>query len=217
MPCFYLVSRRKPCWNAPGNWNFFSKPSKETVITPFSMVVTFPVPKALCVTMEPGLYSRCRRSPPRARGREDILHPPPPYPGITPACAGKRRWAGRRSTPGWDHPRVRGEERNQCSGPSGLQGSPPRARGRGSCATHSGCARRITPAYAGKSSLMKKKFMLWRDHPRVRGEEMAIQAVTGTTDGSPPHARGREIASVAGWLQNGITPACAGKSSGPPP
>lgn len=217
LPRFYLVSRRKPCWNAPGNWNFFSKPSKETVITPFSMVVTFPVPKALCVTMEPGLYSRCRRSPPRMRGRGSEISALTAEDRITPAYAGKSYIVPIFKLFHGDHPRVCGEEALKAETPAALMGSPPRMRGRGSCATHSGCARRITPAYAGKSSLMKKKFMLWRDHPRVRGEEMAIQAVTGTTDGSPPHARGREIASVAGWLQNGITPACAGKSSGPPP
>ena len=52
-PEFLYALRKKPCWNAPGNWNFFSNPPKETAITPFWMLCTIPVPNALCATVEP--------------------------------------------------------------------------------------------------------------------------------------------------------------------
>ena len=42
-PEFLYALRKKPCWNAPGNWNFFSNPPKETAITPFWMLCTIPV------------------------------------------------------------------------------------------------------------------------------------------------------------------------------
>ena len=45
--------RRNPCWNAPGNWNLFSSPSKETVMRPLSMFCTMPFPNALCFTADP--------------------------------------------------------------------------------------------------------------------------------------------------------------------
>ena len=34
--------------------------------------------------------------------------------------------------------------------------------------------------------------------------------------GSPPHVRGKVSFGIAGQIQHGITPACAGKSSGAP-
>ena len=62
-PCYQgilLLSyafRKKPCWNAPGNWNFFSSPPKEITIIPFCMLTTVPVPNALCTTLTPGAMS----------------------------------------------------------------------------------------------------------------------------------------------------------------
>ena len=192
MPRFYLVSRRKPCWNAPGNWNFFSKPSKETVITPFSMVVTFPVPKAWCVTMEPGLYSRCRRPPPRMRGRGAANALVKNFGRITPAYAGKRPWGCSPRRRQRDHPRVRGEELKRWRPRRAALGSPPRARGRVADELTTRHLSGITPACAGKSI-----------HP---GDGILCLL------GSPPRARGR--AGIAFPLAQAlrITPACAGKS-----
>ena len=52
---------------------------------------------------------------------------------------------------------------------------------------------RITPAYAGKSSV---DFDLWysiRDHPRVCGEKQILMYALIGSAGSPPRMRGKDI------------------------
>ena len=92
-------------------------------------------------------------SPPRMRGREDILEPPPPYAGITPAYAGKSRRLMWHMTSVRDHPRVCGEETIFNIGDWTVGGSPPRMRGRDSGDDGQPKGLRITPAYAGKSTI----------------------------------------------------------------
>ena len=71
---------------------------------------------------------------------------------------------------------------------------------------------RITPAYAGKSSLSAFLMMLTKDHPRLCGEKR-LQVMTGLVSmGSPPPMRGKESDGKDGTIANGITPAYAGKS-----
>ena len=65
-----------------------------------------------------------------------------------------------------------GEEHTLIFLDCGELGSPPHVRGRGSFATHSGCARRITPACAGKSLILASSGEMRRDHPRMCGEEL---------------------------------------------
>ena len=151
-------------------------------------------------------------SPPRARGRDGHGVFFAPLFGITPACAGKSsRWCRRIGSPR-DHPRVRGEETLSTSASLTTWGSPPRARGRVSVVFELMIASRITPACAGKSIWKPGKMKSGRDHPRVRGEEIA--AATGATgeEGSPPRARGRVVSFPLKFRARGITPACAGKS-----
>ena len=71
----------------------------------------------------------------------------------------------------------------------------------------------ITPACAGKSLRLPRLAGLVGNHPRVRGEEWARRASHERELESPPRARGREPGLVFGVCWNGITPACAGKSS----
>ena len=52
----------------------------------------------------------------------------------------------------------------------------------------------------------------FRDHPRMRGEKGPEELVALTNEGSPPHARGKELRLIAKFHIIGITPACAGKS-----
>ena len=49
-------------------------------------------------------------SPPRMRGKVEILEANKPYMGITPAYAGKRGLLGLFDPHEWDHPRVCGEK-----------------------------------------------------------------------------------------------------------
>ena len=99
---------------------------------------------------------RCKKqegSPPRARGRVGIFRLNSEGYRITPACAGKSRAALLPPGGHGDHPRVRGEE-SVCPGRLyGIEGSPPRARGRAKCQLFFARQAGITPACAGKSRL----------------------------------------------------------------
>ena len=53
------------------------------------------------------------------------------------------------------------------------------------------------------------------DHPRMRGEDWLDLASPAHVSGSPPHARGRPIRSLAASGRVRITPACAGKTTRP--
>ena len=46
----------------------------------------------------------------------------------------------------------------------------------------------------------------------MRGEKAAAAAFSGWSLGSPPHARGKAIATAYKEIAERITPACAGKS-----
>ena len=70
----------------------------------------------------------------------------------------------------------------------------------------------ITPACAGKSLTIQKMSTLGRDHPRVCGEKYARNGILFTLRGSPPRVRGKVCMTTLWTSQNGITPACAGKS-----
>ena len=117
--------------------------------------------------------------------------------GITPACAGKS---------------VSYLSRLTCT-----MGSPPHVRGKGPGDRATGCGLRITPAHAGKSScLLRLSDRLW-DHPRTCGEKIKQKFDNDVDKGSPPRMRGKGnvLYHIHGVV--GITPACAGKRSGPLP
>ena len=85
-------------------------------------------------------------------------------------------------------------------------------RGKASSWIKEGTENRITPAYAGKSSLSFLLLLLSGDHPRMCGEKHAVQIAQIFGKGSPPHVRGKAgVALLSGQIV-GITPACAGKS-----
>ena len=150
-------------------------------------------------------------SPPHKRGKVDVLFGGLVDGRITPAQAGKSyrvyhclascwnhpRKAGKRNwTIGsrllnWDHPRVGGEKAAASTAASSRPGSPPRGRGKGMAATVALKARRITPAWAGKSSTRELLLIVSRDHP--------------------PHGRGIVVHKLNGRIIPGITPAWVGK------
>ena len=72
--------------------------------------------------------------------------------------------------------------------------------------------RRITPAYAGKSLIAVGVFNLHWDHPRLRGEKLAIGYFLSSWLGSPPLTRGKVRDATVRRDRAGITPAYAGKS-----
>ena len=92
-------------------------------------------------------------SPPLARGKGGVATGGNQIPGITPACAGKRRPGGSHISNRRDHPRLRGEKSSMARLRSGIRGSPPLARGKVQ-PRHDGVRKYgITPACAGKRRL----------------------------------------------------------------
>ena len=71
---------------------------------------------------------------------------------------------------------------------------------------------RITPAYAGKSSISKREPYSFWDHPRLCGEKAAGNCTGASGAGSPPPMRGKDLLVVQPCTAHGITPAYAGKS-----
>ena len=150
-------------------------------------------------------------SPPRGRGKVPEAGRPGADEGITPAWAGKRLYCH----PFWkqhqDHPRVGGEKLGQTWGERGIQGSPPRRRGKGVRSGVHRCCRWITPAWAGKSYRKERKWSLYEDHPRTGGEKDIAPVSPIGVSGSPPRGRGKAVQRRVCCQGQGITPAWAGK------
>ena len=135
--------------------------------------------------------------------------------GITPARAGKRRWASWRSTPGWDHPRACGEKFLPGFRFCKKRGSPPRVRGKGREGDRRGLGGGITPARAGKRPPRFWHIGPVGDHPRACGEKDTTTVTRPSLEGSPPRVRGKVHPAGTRTPPQGITPARAGKSTGP--
>ena len=132
---------------------------------------------------------------------------------ITPAYAGKSFLHPRRRHTQKDHPRLCGEKPSASQSRTRSRGSPPPMRGKEDCVYNHVCDEGITPAYAGKSSGSWCQPLSDRDHPRLCGEKFTDSPLALAGQGSPPPMRGKGTASLKRWVQSGITPAYAGKSS----
>jgi len=152
-------------------------------------------------------------SPPHARGRHPAAGDANGDGRITPACAGKTGSRPCRCAPRTDHPRMRGEDTNTTKKLEKRFGSPPHARGRRAPPRLDFTAARITPACAGKTWSPASSAPPRRDHPRMRGEDPVRSGSHLAGPGSPPHARGRRNVVHRSGHPEGITPACAGKTS----
>ena len=92
-------------------------------------------------------------------------------------------------------------------------GSPPRMRGKDGVNDSAQAVTGITPAYAGKRTLVGEcPKPLW-DHPRVCGEKNNTAKTYSNMEGSPPRMRGKGQAGRKVVVELGITPAYAGKST----
>ena len=92
-------------------------------------------------------------------------------------------------------------------------GSSPLTRGKGSFDAGNGVGRRIIPAYAGKSLLVKSNNDCRRDHPRLRGEKQGSRHMAQGGRGSSPQTRGKDRYFWRYDMTRRIIPAYAGKSS----
>ena len=155
-------------------------------------------------------------SPPRMRGKQSMFHLFNQHEGITPAYAGKTRSKGARNLHAWDHPRVCGENNAAAPDKLLLMGSPPRVRGKQHSRLMLIRLLGITPACAGKTTAQACKDTPTRDHPRVCGENQSADCVLLAILGSPPRVRGKLELHAEIVKHFGITPACAGKTTGCP-
>ena len=133
---------------------------------------------------------------------------------ITPARAGKTAPAEASSGSPADHPRACGENVKIDSARLINPGSPPRVRGKPSCAHLLCYPHRITPARAGKTDRLPNDRRRDRDHPRACGENRSSCAFTFAVSGSPPRVRGKHTEVRLTGVLYGITPARAGKTRG---
>ena len=150
-------------------------------------------------------------SPPRVRGKGLWQICGVAERRITPACAGKSVFVSKKSTYFKDHPRVCGEKCIMAKNKIGLQGSPPRMRGKVYSTACRKFAIRITPAYAGKRRAKSERRILHKDHPRVCGEKFFSTNTNCVDMGSPPRVRGKDRSLSCFVFTVRITPACAGK------
>ena len=131
-------------------------------------------------------------SPPRMRGKEAKSNVCGSQTGITPAHAGKSFDPCKYFRDAKDHPRACGEKPHSLNFPSKPIGSPPRMRGKVAAVATMVSAGRITPAHAGKSSLLAFSESISLDHPRACGEKTSFAMVPLETPGSPPRMRGKD-------------------------
>ena len=150
-------------------------------------------------------------SPPRMRGKDDLLAAPRLGGGITPAHAGKSLSFVGIGTCLQDHPRACGEKGYGSCGAGLVGGSPPRVRGKGTGDAAYRVGVGITPARAGKSHRCTSLQKRFRDHPRACGEKSHTTFTSTPLMGSPPRVRGKVGHLSQAGPQNGITPARAGK------
>ena len=96
------------------------------------------------------------------------------------------------------------------------RGTPPRARGRRVGDRRDHRAQGNTPACAGTTPRECVSRCTRREHPRVRGDDVAPTPDTCVVIGTPPRARGRRGQGAGREVHRGNTPACAGTTSPQP-
>ena len=117
-------------------------------------------------------------SPPRRRGKVQLVECILARAGITPAQAGRSPYFLYGKKDYKDHPRIGGEKAELTAAVISAMGSPPRRRGKGYREFGIDISDRITPAQAGKSvAPRQKRSALW-DHPRVGGEKLILCLVS---------------------------------------
>ena len=131
---------------------------------------------------------------------------------LIPAHAGKTLcpyqlcWSSRA------HPRSRGENTPPLPALTSEKGSSPLTRGKHVRRSDRRDRRRLIPAHAGKTTNARQVSPSTRAHPRSRGENAAIAAMTRTMGGSSPLTRGKRRVHGVTERFVGLIPAHAGKT-----
>ena len=140
-----------------------------------------------------------------------------PYPRrtsrIIPAYAGSTHTRVSWSSSRQDHPRIRGEHAITPIEQGPLLGSSPHTRGARRRRPGRRRLRRIIPAYAGSTSIVRSYTVVFWDHPRIRGEHLRTAARRMAQGGSSPHTRGAQPLLLAELRDRRIIPAYAGSTT----
>ena len=143
------------------------------------------------------------RSPPRVRGKVPVCCPEHRKVRITPAYAGKRRRRWASGSQDRDHPRVCGEKSANPKVRDTMEGASPRMRGKVFFFTGASFYAIFFLEPSG-NLLLEPSGSSWVPPDG----SIFVFAI-----GSPPRVRGKERTVPEQRSGNGITPACAGKSS----
>ena len=133
---------------------------------------------------------------------------------IIPALAGNTRPPKPPCAPTSDHPRSRGEYSSTMRRLFPDPGSSPLSRGIPSGSGGGDAAIRIIPALAGNTDFLSSRAISVKDHPRSRGEYIAVAIALFGVPGSSPLSRGIPTDGPVTALLVRIIPALAGNTRG---
>ena len=165
----------------------------------------------------PGSHSYCVQSwgsSPRGRGKLRPKDRAQKIKRLIPAWAGKTHPHWSRSSVLAAHPRVGGENAFGITEIQAILGSSPRGRGKPLLPATSAPTLRLIPAWAGKTLPRQRSVVRRAAHPRVGGENGVARLAYRMSTGSSPRGRGKRAARVYRWVEHGLIPAWAGKTSG---
>ena len=94
-----------------------------------------------------------------------------------------------------------------------VAGSSPRVRGKHGYRGTWRDAGRIIPACAGQTGTSNNWYWLRSDHPRVCGANGLPSMALGSSVGSSPRVRGKQLVGGDGAVRDRIIPACAGQTA----
>ena len=152
-------------------------------------------------------------SSPRGRGKRDAAHRHDRRHRLIPTWAGKTTLrVGQQDRP-TAHPRMGGENPPDRRGPLASQDSSPHGRGKRPSPRRWDGARRLIPAWAGKTAVADLTEERSEAHPRMGGENSGASGSVPPCVGSSPRGRGKpmEGVSAVGWER--LIPTRAGKTS----
>ncbi len=149
-------------------------------------------------------------SPPRAWGQRGDAVEIHSADRITPTCVGTTDHQDCGNGDKKDHPHVRGDNAETFCTANIQFGSPPRAWGQPTRWAFSSDRLRITPTCVGTTSSLRPVQWPGKDHPHVRGDNIAHLSCRDCHVGSPPRAWGQH--TRRGFFQRSgrITPTCVG-------
>ena len=148
---------------------------------------------------------------PLARGNLSAIAAERGISGSIPACAGEPYW---RSLPAGlvgVYPRLRGGTCTSCCTAPACAGLSPLARGNPQAQHQASQAQRSIPACAGEPLESAPAQKRWWVYPRLRGGTRAIRAISCSSCGLSPLARGNLGEGGRAWVDGGSIPACAGE------